>query len=49
MKRNSSGVCKLLAAVLGMGLTAAAVAQSYPVRPVRVIVPFSPGGAADTP
>lgn len=49
MKRNSSGACKLLAAVLGMGLTAAAVAQSYPVRPVRVIVPFSPGGAADTP
>jgi len=49
MKRNSSGVCKLLAAVLGMGLTAAAVAQNYPVRPVRVIVPFSPGGAADTP
>ena len=49
MKRNLSGVCKLLAAVLGMGLTAAAVAQSYPVRPVRVIVPFSPGGAADTP
>jgi len=49
MKRNLSGVCKLLAAVLGMGLTAAAAAQSYPVRPVRVIVPSSPGGAADTP
>jgi len=49
MKRISSGACKLLAAVLGMSLTAAAVAQSYPVRPVRVIVPFSPGGAADTP
>ena len=49
MKRTSSGACKLLVAVLGMSLTAAAVAQSYPVRPVRVIVPFSPGGAADTP
>lgn len=49
MKRISSGACQLLAAVLGMSLTAAAVAQSYPVRPVRVIVPFSPGGAADTP
>lgn len=49
MKRISSGACKLLAAVLGMSLTAAAVAQSYPARPVRVIVPFSPGGAADTP
>jgi tripartite-type tricarboxylate transporter receptor subunit TctC len=35
-------LCFLLAAT-------AAVAQDYPNRPVRVVVPLSPGGFADTP
>ena len=46
-------------AVCGAGLFAAAVvfafvpaalsAQNYPARPIKVIVPFSPGGAVDGP
>ena len=37
-----------IAAALGCGLQAAASAQDYPSRPLRIIVPFGPGSAADT-
>ena len=43
MKRISPGFLMFLAGVL----SSAAVAQDYPSRPVRMIIPFGPGGASD--
>ena len=37
---------KLLTCFLAVA-SFAAVAQNYPVKPVRIIVPFAPGGGTD--
>jgi tripartite-type tricarboxylate transporter receptor subunit TctC len=38
----------LIATMLGLGWTGLAAAQSYPTRPITMIVPFPAGGATDT-
>lgn len=48
MIRNDRPWQCFVAAALVAGSTAAADAQSYPNRPVRLLIGFSPGGGADT-
>ncbi len=42
-------VCfNLVAAMLAIAVPAAAVAQNYPAKPVRILVGYTPGGGVDT-
>ena len=45
MRRSHTIVCALLAA--GLGAHAAAAAESWPTRPLTMVVPFAAGGGTD--
>ena len=46
---SKTSLTRFAVLVVGAALYSAAAAQDYPNRPVKIIVPFSPGGAVDGP
>jgi len=45
--RYSTGMKRLLLALAALAVAASASAQSFPSKPIRVVVSYPPGGAAD--
>lgn len=47
MKKSSMALRGVLAAALAMASVGSVVANDWPTKPIRVVVPFAPGGAAE--
>ena len=48
MKRSSVTLCAIVVAAFAMAPIQAYSQAKYPAQPIRVVVPFSPGGVVDT-
>ena len=48
MRMKLCSLASWLAIIAGALLVLPAAAQNYPVKPVRIVVPYPPGGIGDT-